>query len=173
MNSILSLKFITNELITEKKDPLSPIIHNKKSRKNKLSKIKLTKEQMEEVVIQWQLRKFLGIVMEDDGADFFPWASEQKLSEELTPELIAEVLNKENVFDFDYVPAKNDFLKLVQNYAYVDINSKQNRPFIGYFISFLFDGEKWVINQGFDHVHLIHEDFKEGIVNYQSTILKL
>jgi hypothetical protein len=171
MNDILSLKLITHELIPEKNGSLSPIIHNKKSLKNKVPKIKLTKEQMEEVVIKWRLFKFVGAFKEDGGAEFFPWASVQKLSDGITEEIIAEVLNKENVFDFDYVPAKNDYLKLVQNYTYEDINCKQNRPFIGYFISFLFDGEKWVVNQGFDHIHLIHEDFKEGIVNYQLTIL--
>lgn len=145
-------------------DVVKPIIHRKNSRRNK-TKIVLSKEECEETKITWRLRKYIGPLIYD-GIVFTPMSAKDRLTDEITAEKIAKFLNDKVVFDFEYEPNENDEIRMEIQYVIENINGKFRRPYINYFVSFLYDGEKWIVNKGFDHIHNDYEEFKEGIVKY-------
>ena len=83
----------------------------------------------------------------------------------MTAKKISEIFNLGINFDFDYHPKKNDFLILRYEYILPELKNKK-RPFINYFISFLYDNGKWKINKGFDHIHSEFLEFKSGVIKY-------
>lgn len=155
------LEFITVEPknnILEDKD----IIHYTNSRRNK-TKIILSGEEYEEVKIIWQLRKYIGNEIQEWG---YPRSSSQKLTNGITTEEIVKSLNHKNVFDFEYEPSQNDQLTIELVYVVGNIKGKYSRPYIGDYLSFLFDGEMWKINEGYDHLNNKYQEYKEGIIKY-------
>ncbi len=157
------IEFITIEPIENIADEVKPIIHHKNSRRNK-TKITLSREEYEEIRITWKLIKFMEEQKHEWG---FPQSSAQKLSNGITVEKIVLFLNhSKKIFDFEYKPNENDLLTIGLEYTIKDIKGKYSRPYIGEYISFLYNGEKWLINEGFDHLNNKYEDFKEGILKY-------
>lgn len=88
-----------------------------------------------------------------------------QLNEQLTVIKIVEKLNFKNLFDFEYLPEENDFLKLRNEYVYKQIKNR-SRPFINIYISFIFMNGKWNINEGYDHIMNNYIDYKQGITKY-------
>ena len=165
----MSLKNFEIELITvnprkDSFDEVKPVIHHKKSRRNK-TKILLTKEECEETKITWRLRKYIRPLIYD-GLDFTPMSASDRLTDEITTEKIVKFLNDNLFFDFEYEPNENDEIRMEIQYVIENINGKYRRPYINYFVSFLYEGEKWIVNKGFDHIDNHYEEFKEGIVKY-------
>ncbi|MEC4048912.1 hypothetical protein OX284_005700 [Flavobacterium sp. SUN046] len=165
----MSIENFQFELITvnpqkDSIDVVKPIIHHKNSRRHK-TKIILSKEECEETKITWRLRKYIR-PKTNDGFDFTPMSASDRLSDEMTTEKIVKFLNDIFVFDFEYEPNENDEIRMEIQYVIENINGKFRRPYINYFVSFLYDGEKWIVNKGFDHIHNHYEEFKEGIVKY-------
>lgn len=162
--SNFEIQFITSNPKNEISDLEKPIIHHKKSRKHKIKKV-LSKEECEETEITWRLRKFIRLV-ESNGFDFTPKSASDRLTHEITAEKIVRFLNDKVVFDFVYEPSQNDELQMEINYVIENINGKFRRPYINCFVSFLFDGNQWVVNKGFDHIDYHYKEFKEGIIKY-------
>jgi len=159
------IELIVNEKHNECSAEVKPIVHNKNSRKHK-TKITLSKEECEETIITWRLLKFIQPSEIYDGIEFFPISAQDRLTNEITAEKIVKFLNSNFLFDFDYLPKENDEIRMEIDYVIENINGKFRRPYINYFVSFLYDGEKWIVNKGFDHIHNHYEEFKEGIVKY-------
>ncbi|MDI9309762.1 MAG: hypothetical protein QM535_06070 [Limnohabitans sp.] len=145
------------EVILENK----PIIHYKNSRRHKV-KIEITREAYEEKKIVWCLSKFIRKADVSTDTDWVYQGSEEKLSNGLTAMELADFLNSKNPFDFDYQPQNNDLLTINLKYVVLGIKNKYSRPYIGSYISLIFNDGKWNTNKGYDHLHFIYEDFKQG-----------
>ncbi|MGX7666669.1 hypothetical protein [Flavobacterium pedocola] len=158
------IEFITIEQKKVQVDAIKPITHNKNSRRNK-TKITVSREEYEAIVIKWKLRKFIGIREDNNsGIDWVYQGAAQELKNEMTAESILKFLNNTTVFDFAYEPKQNDELIIELEYVIAGIKGKYSRPFIGEYISLLYNDEKWTSNKGYDSIYFIMEDFKEGII---------
>lgn len=163
MNQEISkIKFVTIESNNTISDEIKPIIHNKNSRRHK-TKIVLSRTEYEEIKITWQLRKFIKI-SEPDGVEWFYQSSAQELTNGITTKEIVTLLNQKNVFDFPYEPNQNDVLIIKLEYVIQSIKNKYTRPYIDQYISFLYNDGLWKINEGYDSIDFILEDYKEGII---------
>lgn len=131
------------------------IIHNKNSRRYKL---KLTTFQYHETRIFWNLSEFKR-KMQYDGIDWQYQSSRNTLNNGLLADTVLSVLNSGIIFA-NYSPQKNDFLKIWLEYKYPIIHNK-SRPYIGDFISFIYN-EEWKINNGYDHIDFEYETLQEG-----------
>ena len=165
----MSIENFQFELITvnpqkDSIDVVKPIIHHKNSRRHK-TKIVLSKEECEETKITWRLRKYIR-PKTNDGFDFTPMSASDRLSDEITTEKIVKFLNDNVFFDFEYEPNENDEIRMEIQYVIENLNGKYRRPYINCFVSFLYADEKWIVNNGFDHIHNFYEEFKEGILKY-------
>lgn len=145
---------------TEKNDTFiidNKIIHNKKSRKNK---VKFDRNRYKETTIKWYLFKYISPVEFDSfNSEFFPWPSSNSLANGLTVESILLFLNSN--FNFgNYKLKKLDKLKIYMDYKH-PIIKKKSRPPIDDFISLIFE-EKWMINEGFDHIDNNYKELMKG-----------
>ncbi|WP_430411256.1 hypothetical protein [Kordia sp.] len=133
------------------------LIHNKNSRRNK---IKLRKEDYEETILKWCLFEYIQPV-EDNPYDtaFFPLTSSEALNNGLSANSIINYLNSNLVFDF-YQPKENDKLTIRMEYKFPKMYRK-SRPYIGDFISLLFNTE-WKINRNFDDIYASYKEVKHG-----------
>ena len=93
-------------------------------------------------------------------------SASDRLSDEITTEKIVKFLNDNVFFDFEYEPNENDEIRMEIQYVIENLNGKYRRPYINCFVSFLYADEKWIVNNGFDHIHNFYEEFKEGILKY-------
>lgn len=138
-------------------DSSAKIIHNKNSRKNR---IKLSKLEYEEIEIIWTLfeckeEKVYG------EFDFQHQSSRDKLSNGIKASQILQTLNSVNVFQ-NYTPKQDDYLSIRLDYIHPTKN-KNNRPYIGEYISFIFT-DCWNLNKGYDRINNCHEILFEGVV---------
>ncbi|OCK49740.1 hypothetical protein BA768_07530 [Chryseobacterium sp. CBo1] len=131
------------------------IVHNKNSRRNK---IKLTSAEYNDLIIIWSLSQFQR-QMHYDGIEWQYQSSRNKLNNGLLAENILTLLNSEIIFE-NYLPKENDFLKIWLEYKHTK-NHNKSRPYIGDFISFIYNKE-WKINNGFDHINFEYEILQEG-----------
>jgi hypothetical protein len=131
-------------------------------KKTKNSKGTLQRCVYEQKKIIWILYRYKGII-EDNSIDWQYRASSMQLDELLTAIKIVELLNAKNLFDFEYFPEENDFLMLKREYILKQIKNR-SRPYIDNYISFIFKNEKWEVNQGYDHVGIHYQCFKQGTV---------
>lgn len=124
----------------EEQSPLeATVVHNKKSRKNKIN---LTKTEYEETIIEWMLSKYVKQVEYDiNNCEFFPISPSEELNNGISAESILEFINSNLIFD--YLPQNNDMLKISMEYVHPTINRKR-RPYIGNYISFIYKNE-WSI----------------------------
>ena len=157
----ITFKFITIHSGGEKSAKDEKVIHHKKARKNSA---KFDREKYEEKELIWTLKKYAG-KRADDGIDWQYQSSTDKLNEVFTAKRIAELINSEVDFDFEYIPEDNDYLVLGFEYTHPALKNKV-RPFISYYISFLFKNKKWTINQGFDHINNDYTAYKSGKIEY-------
>lgn len=135
-------------------------------KKSKREKGTLNRAEYEQKNVIWNLRKYDGKI-EYDGIEYKYQSSSMELNKQLTSTRIVEELNLKNLFDFEYLPEENDFLVLKSEYKYKQ-NKTRSRPFINYYISFIFKDGKWNINNGYDHIFNKYIDFKYGIIKYVS-----
>ncbi|MDY0932509.1 hypothetical protein [Chryseobacterium sp. CFBP8996] len=149
---------INIEFIIKKQNPIlkeKDLIHNKNSRKNKL---KLTPVEYNEILIFGNLSEFKKKI-QYDGIDWQYQSSRNTLNNGLLAETVLSILNSGIIFA-NYSPQKNDFLKIWLEYKYPIIHNK-SRPYIGDFISFIYN-EEWKINNGYDHIDFEYETLQEG-----------
>ncbi len=92
-------------------------------------------------------------------------SSRPELANGISTVQIEHFLNTDYVFNFEYEPRENDFLKLRMVYRFRDFKSKP-RPYIGEYVSFLFTDGKWVANKGYDHIFLDFEIFRKGKTDF-------
>ncbi|MGD1319943.1 hypothetical protein [Chryseobacterium sp. 2R14A] len=97
--------------------------------------------------------------MHYDGIEWQYQSSRNKLNNGLLAENILTLLNSEIIFE-NYLPKENDFLKIWLEYKHAK-NHNKSRPYIGDFISFIYNKE-WKINNGFDHINFEYEILQEG-----------
>lgn len=134
------------------------IIHNKNNRRNK---IKLSKNEYEETILKWRLSEFVKKKEYDpDECSFTPISSSDFLSNGLSCDKIIGFINTDLIFE-NYLPQENDFLKIWLEYKHPEIHRK-GRPIIDRaYLSFIFS-EKWIKNEGFDHIDNIYEEIFGG-----------
>ncbi|MCL1673987.1 hypothetical protein ACV0BM_011490 [Elizabethkingia meningoseptica] len=160
MNSaISSIEFILNNNISEPEPKV--IIHNKRSRKNR---IKLNKNQYEETKIHWCLSEYVGL-KEDDGFDWVYKACSTELNNGLSAEMFQQIINSNSLFS-NYTIKDNDLLTISLEYIH-PIKYNKTRPYIGNYLSFIFN-KVWKINSGYDHISNMYRVLQEGeiIVHY-------
>lgn len=131
------------------------IVHYKNSRGNK---IKLSSAEYNEAIILWSLSQFQRKI-QYDGIDWQYQSSRNTLNNGLLAETVLSVLNSGIIFA-NSSPQINDFLKIWLEYKYPIIHNK-SRPYIGDFISFIYN-EEWKINNGYDHIDFEYETLQEG-----------
>ena len=116
-----SIKFITIEPENNSKLETKSIIHNKKSRRNKIKEV-WDEENYEDKTILWRLRRYTGDFIYN-GIDWQYQSSSKELNYEgLKTTNVFLLLNKENVFDFDYLPKENDMI-----WMHLEYTNKQYR----------------------------------------------
>lgn len=158
----LNIQFLTIE--TETKSVENPeIIHHKNSRKNKEV---FNRNEYESKEIHWSLQKYISEEVYN-GIDWQYQGSAQELSNGLTALNIVSILNSDYVFDFDYEPNENDLLRIKLEYLKSSFKGK-SRPYIGEYISFLFKNGKWEINNGYDHISKVYENYKQGKIIFEA-----
>lgn len=156
----LNIQFLTIE--TETKSVENPeIIHHKNSRKNKEV---FNRNEYESKEIHWSLQKYISEEVYN-GIDWQYQGSAQELSNGLTTLSIVYILNSDYVFDFDYEPNENDLLRIKLEYLKSSFKGK-SRLYIGEYISFLFKNGKWEINNGYDHISKVYENYKQGKITF-------
>lgn len=133
------------------------IIHNQNSRRNK---VKLTKEIYEKTEIIWSLRKYISPKIYD-GIDWQHQSSSENLNNGISAIQLLEKFNTNKTLN-EFNLQKNDLLIISMRYI-IEEKNKKTRPFIGKYISFIFD-EKWLINSGFEHIDNNYQDYKSGIL---------
>ena len=133
------------------------IIHNQNSRRNK---VKITKESYEETEIIWRLRKYISHKIYD-GIDWQYKSSSEALNNGISAIQLLEKITTDKTLK-EFIIKKNDLLIISMRYI-IEEKSKKTRPYIGDYISFIFD-EKWLINSGFEHIDNNYEDYKKGVI---------
>lgn len=89
--------------------PEKPIIHHKNSRKNKhLPKVN-------EYEFHWTINGNTGLIIEPNTQEFEVFMHPKKdIGFGISSEYVLEILNGENVFDFEYVPEELDELEIFE-----------------------------------------------------------
>lgn len=154
-NSESKIDFIIKNTDSNRLDEKENIIHNKNSRKNRIT---LRLREYQKTLVTWSISRYKS-KMEYNGIDWQPHSSGKELNNGISYEVILSAINSKNVFE-NYLPRENDILKVRLEYIHPK-KHKKSRPYINNFMSFIYD-KKWRLNKGFEHIHNSYEIIAEG-----------
>ena len=92
----------------------------------------------EETRLIWHLVRVNG----SSGILGFIWPPNHSVREQITSDEIIELMNTQNIFDFDYTPEEDDVLTIREEYIYKQIG-EEKRPRLINYLSVKFVGDKW------------------------------
>ncbi|WP_299107160.1 hypothetical protein [uncultured Tenacibaculum sp.] len=115
-------------------------------------------------VIRWKLSKYLG--HEWSGMDGLMIMPSKNLTQGLTENFVIEELNKQNCFDFDYIPNEGDNLIFEIGWLFNKRGKKIERELEYEYSSYIFKANKWKAdsyNPFYEKTEIINEGILKNI----------